>query len=317
MAGGFGGRAGNGNAGGSSGTGGTNSGGSNAGAGNSAAGASAAGASSNSDGRQGGMASAMGVGQTGSGNTAQSQTQSQSAPSGVMSGLQSAVSAARDARNGNLSGIQQGIAKAVSSAFGSPAAAAQTDGTRAPNATPGQKAAYNSGYRNETNAGLTRSAFGAVPGVGSLVGEGIARTAMAAPAGMADNEAAAYSTGVSGAKDAGIGSGTRAAASTLGSVLGGPIGAALASLALGGFSYSQQRAANPAAFAGMSSPAAGPVSGAEDGTVSLGNAGSNGVNVPSGMAQAMMGPGDDASYGLANDYSDAYNSYQRMNLGRI
>lgn len=276
--------------------------------GNSQSNSAAAGTSSSDSKQSSGLASSQNSGS----NTANSSSAAQSG--GVMGGLQAATQAARDSKNGGISSTQQGIANAVANAFGTSKVAATDDGTRSPMATPGQKDAYNAGYRNETNAGMTRAAFGALPGVGSLVGEGIARTAMAEPAGLADNEKAAYSTGVTGAKDAGIGNTARTVGSLAGGVLGGPLGSALASALLGGYSYSQQRAANPAAFAGEGQSYSGPVSGSMAGALSVDGNSGNTVAPTSSMATALSSGG---SFGLPSDYGDAYNSYQNMNLGRL
>lgn len=307
--GGFGAPGGGGNSGGngssSSGTG-TN-GGQGAGAGKSAAGSASKSSSSDNKSSFGGMNVSLSRGQTDTGNT---QT-----TGGVMSGLKASVDAARADRTGAAGGqsaTSRGIADAVGRTMGTAAAAGNPNSdTKAPNATPAQKDAYRSGYRDEANSGMTQSAFGMVPGVGSLVGKAVGASITQGDRGMAPENAAAYSSGQKGASAAGIGSVAQGAGTALGALIGGPIGAALAKMAMGSMSYAMQREANPEAFSGAGKTYSGPVTGS--GTFS-GDGNNGGTSVPSPtMTNALAAP----AFESASDYSDQYNSYQNMNLGRF
>jgi len=221
-----------------------------------------------------------------------------------MGGLQAATAAARGTTSAP-SGIQAGIQNAVNSAFGTAKSAAPNEGTRAPNQTPAQRSAYQAGYADNTNQGMARTAFGAVPGVGSLVGEGVART-MSSPSARNPDTAAAYNSGVTGSTDAGLSGTTRGLASAAAGLALGPIGAALASMITGGTSYAMQRAANPTAFEGTTKQSfSGPVTGSVQGAT--GNANNSGYAVDtSPMSSAMTAP---TSFEHASDFSDAYKNF--------
>ena len=236
-----------------------------------------------------------------------------SAAGSVMGGLTSAVNAARSEK----SALSQSIGNQVSKTMGTGESSHPNAGVTAPNATPAQKDAYMSGYRNETNAGMTRTAFGVVPGVGTLAGEGVARTQTMSPAGMAPENAAAYSSGRTGAKDAGISSGARGLATGMASILGGPIAGALTNAVMGTMSYNMQRAANPQAFSGAAPQSMGPVG--DNGIRDAAGNGNGGVsNGASTGTPSMTTALNDETYGGApSDYSAAYNSYHSMNLGDL
>lgn len=290
----------------------------------SAAGKTSTAASSKND--KGGMTGALSAGPTATSNqnaganqqggTAKASTSTSAAAGSVMSGLKSAVDNARSEKGLSRAGMQS----AVNSAFGT--STHPNEGTRAPGATPAQKDAYRGGYRDQSNASLTNAAFGSTaPGVGSLVGAGLSTAMTMGDKGMAPENAAAYSSGRTGAKDAGISSGMRGLGATLGGILGGPVGGMLANAALGIASYNMQRQANPEAFTGAAPSSTGPV----------GSTGINGVAGPGnnagagGNANAAAGTPTMAStlaydsneYGAPSDYSAAYNSYHAMNLGDL
>lgn len=252
------------------------------------------------------------------GTAAASTSTSAAASGGIMGGLKSAVDSARADKGLSRAGMQN----AVNQAFGTGEASHPNAGTKAPSATPAQKDANRMGYRDEASAGMSRTAFGATaPGIGSLVGEGVARTQTMGAAGMAPENAAAYSTGRTAAKEAGISTGARGLGTALGTLLGGPVGGMLASLAMGVTSYGMQRQANPQAFSGAAPSYSGPVAGsAIQGAAGPGGAsGANGNgNVAAGsptMADTMSY--DSNEYGAPSDYSTAYNSYHAMNLGDL
>ena len=290
----------------------------------SAAGKTSTAASSKND--KGGMTGALSAGPTATSNqnaganqqggTAKASTSTSAAAGSVMGGLKSAVNNARAEKGLSRAGMQD----AVNNAFGT--SSHPNQGTTAPNATPSQKDAYRGGYRDQANAGITSAAFGSTaPGVGSLVGAGLSTAMTMGDKGMAPENAAAYSSGRTGAKDAGISSGMRVLGATLGGILGGPVGGMLANAALGIASYNMQRQANPEAFTGAAPSSTGPV----------GSTGINGVAGPGnnagagGNANAAAGTPTMAStlaydsneYGAPSDYSTAYNSYHAMNLGDL
>lgn len=283
----------------------------------SAAGKTSTAASSKND--KGGMSGALSAGPTATGTQnagASPGTSVGTAAGSVMSGLKSAVDNARSEKGLSRAGMQN----AVNSAFGT--STHPNVGTRAPSATPAQKDAYRGGFRDEANARLTSATFGSVaPGVGSLVGEGVSRTMTMGDKGMAPENAAAYSTGRTGAKDAGISSGMRGLGTALGGILGGPIAGALANAGLGTASYNMQRQANPEAFTGAAPSYSGPVASTGINGVASpgGNTGASGNNNSAAGAPTMASTlaTDSDEYGAPSDYSTAYNSYHAMNLGDL
>lgn len=242
---------------------------------------------------------------------------SAAASGSVMGGLKSAVDSARSEK----SNLSQSIGNQVSKTMGTDSSHPNA-GVTAPNATPAQKDAYMGGYRDQTNASLTGSTFGSVaPGVGSLVGAGLSKAMTMGDKGMAPENAAAYSTGRTGAKDAGISSGVRGMGTALAGVLGGPIMGALTNAALGVASYNMQRSANPQAFSGAAPQSMGPVGGTGiNGAAGPGNGGgANGGSALSAASPTMASTlsTDDTYGGAPSDYSEAYNSYHAMNLGKF
>ncbi len=229
----------------------------------------------------------------------------------IMGGLIGAVDSARSSR------ATSSPQSAVNSAFSSSeslAPAAATAGRRMSEAAA-------QGYDAATNAGMTESAFGAGGTVGSLAGKAIGAVTSANPYGDNTPESVAYNTGRATAKDAGLGSGTKGLASLAAGVLGGPIGSALASLALGGISYGMQRDARESALPGIAdttrpstgNPTVNGVVGDRSSQLGTGGGSSKMANA---MSQAGGSVPVENPFEFASDYEKERNSYQNLDLTR-
>lgn len=219
-------------------------------------------------------------------------------------GLQSLAAQVADARAARTSGIQSGIQSAVNDAFGTSASSPAEGAMNTPEAQAAAgvtRGAYDKGYADQTNAGVTQSAFGMTGSLGSAVGAGVGALQTADKGAAPDS----YSAGQAAAKEAGLGRTTSSLASLAGGLLGGPVGAALASMATGAASYAMQRENHPSAFNNQTQQSMGPVSGSDVGQ----NADSNG-----GMSSALSSSNTSATapFAFANDYD--YGSYQKLGL---
>ena len=307
--------------------------------------------SSTGTGRGGGLGGSNGGSSGNSGNAASSNAASSNAASsnaaaaaaasdnskqsgGIMGGLKSSVEGARSAKSTN--GVSGSIQGAVNSAFSgeSPASSAMSTGYNSPgqvsndvgamntqaakDKAESQMGAFKTGYRNEANAGVTQSAFGATGGVGSLVGAAIGKTAMDNGFATGSDEANAAAAGGRLAGQNGLSNTTKGLGSTLAGVLGGPIGSAIASMALGATSYAMQRSAMPSAFDGQQTQSYGNIAGGNGAFSNGGNgAFSNGANpYSSSIASAMAAANQPSTFQAADDYSEQ-RKVNNLNLGSI
>lgn len=266
-----------------------------------------------------------GIGRTGATSAATAAASAASAPAkgigdtnkqsgGIMGGLMGAVQSARASKTSSPGSTQS----AVNGAFASSESAAPEA------ATAGRRMseAAARGFDAQANAGMTESAFGVGGGVSSLAGKAIGATMTSNPYGKNTQEAAAFDSGRKEASSAGLSSTTKGLASLAAGVLGGPIGAALASLALGGASYGMQQNAREGAFPGIGKAAPNPGNPTTNGSVGsnasqLGSGGGKG-NIASGMAEAAGAAAGAAPtpFEFASDYSQQ-RKVDNLNLGSI
>lgn len=247
----------------------------------------------------------------------------------IMGGLKSSVESARSTKS--TSGVSGSIQGAVNSAFGgkSPASSAMTTGYNSPgqvsndvgamntqaakDKAESQMGAFKTGYRNEANAGVTQSAFGATGGIGSLVGAAIGKTAMNNGFATDSDEANAAAAGGRLAGQNGLSNTTKGLGATLGGVLGGPIGSAIASMALGATSYAMQRDGMPSAFDGQQTQSYGNIAG---GNGAFSNGGNGADTRSNSIAPSMAAAAQPSTFQAADDYSEQ-RKVNHLNLGSI
>lgn len=252
------------------------------------------------------------------GNNGGNQTSAQSSMNSAMSAAPAAAVAGADdskQQGGIMSGLMSDVAAArgIKSSESAAPEAARAGKTMSEAALQGAMA--------ERNAGITKSAFSTVGGVAggipgtavSAVGEGIGKVAGANPYGKDSLQHAAFESGKAEAKDAGLGSVAKGGLGLLGGILGGPLGAAAASLLGGGISAAMQTNMMDKNFPGISAPAtsspSGPVTGGTPGSSVGGNrmesAATPGV---APMTAALASP-----FEYASDY-DKERDVNRLNL---
>lgn len=266
----------------------------------------------------GAKSSATQSGQAKSTAAAASTNDSSKQSGGVMGGLMGAVNSARSAKASTAPAGGTNVQGAVNSAFASSESAA-------PAAARAGKTMSNiaaQGYDSAMNRGMTESAFGVGGMPGALAGKAIGAVTASNPYGKNTPESEAFSAGERTAKDAGLSTGTKGLASLAAGVLGGPIGSALAGLALGGVSYGMQQRAREGALPGIgktTTPNPGNptnASGSVGNNLSgQGNSG-NGGGMASAMGAAATTPVADP-FEFATDYTKDRQSYQNLNLGSI
>lgn len=231
--------------------------------------------------------------------------------SGIMGGLMGAVQSARSSKASSPSGVQGAVQGAFASSESS-APEAATAGRRMSEAAA-------RGFDNTANAGMTESAFGVGGSVGSLAGKAVGAVTAGNPYGKDSPESVAYSAGAREAKDAGLSSTTKGLASLAAGVLGGPIGSALASLALGGISYGMQQEARESALPGIGKAAPNPGNPTTNGSVGNTQLGNGNGGKPGSMSDAMAAasstPVEDP-FEFASDYSKERDP-TKLNLGSI
>lgn len=248
---------------------------------------------------------------------------------GIMGGLSDAVGNARSSRATNsVSGSIQG---AVNNAFGgtSPASSAMSTGYNSPgqvsndvgamntqaakDKAESQMGAFKTGYRNEANAGMTQSAFGATGDVGGLVGAGIGAAVNQNGFATDSDEANAAKAGGALAQQNGMSGLAKGAISAGASLLGGPVAGMIASMLTGAYSYSQQREGMPSAFEGQTNTTpTGPIAG---GNANFANSTGTDTAPVSGMTAAMSGAAQNG-FQAASDYS-GQRDVSGLNLGSI
>lgn len=268
-------------------------------------------------------------------NSASSNAKSAAAVSGsegkqtgnIMGGLMSSVQSARDSMQGavksafggaNVSGqsMGTGVTGHDNSTKGSVANAVGAMNTPAAQEKAGQMTkAFDAGYRNAAESGVTQSAFGVAGLPGAAVGKAVGM-ATDDTMGMTGDDASAAKAGAALAGQEGLGAMSKGLTSLAAGLLGGPVAAAIANMALGGVSYGMQRAAHPSAFSGQPSAPSGPVSGPSAINGVSGNGGPDEKSA-GGMSTAMTAPSTQQPTGFqaASDYDRG--SYQNLNLGSI
>lgn len=262
---------------------------------------------------------------------------------GIMGGLTSAVQSARAARSTtDKSSMSSNIGNAVTNAFagknqssnsmgvgasgyGNNTAGSVSNSVGAMN-TPQAKAkaesqmnAFKSGYRDQANKSITGAAFGTAGIVGSAVGAGVGKITGTNYAAGSD-EANTAQRGAAYANQNGISSTTRGLGSMAAGVLGGPVGSAIASLALGGTSYAMQRNAFPSAFDGQQDKGITSSMAANNGSETM-----RGGGIAASMQQAAqpelvaaaVPAQQEPNFEHASDYTDRRNSLWNLNLGSI
>lgn len=282
-------------------------------------------------------------------------TAAKSAPSGgIMGGLVGAVQSARAAKSTTSvtgkSSISSNIGNAVTNAFGGmdqskdSFGAGVSDNGSVSNSvgamnTPQAKAkaesqmnAFKSGYRDQANNSMTGAAFGTAGTVGSAVGAGIGKVTGTNYASGTD-EANTAARGAAYANQNGLSSTARGLGSMAAGILGGPVGSAIASLALGGTSYAMQRNAFPSAFDGQQDKGITSGMAMNNGSETMRESGlsngpeivsdggwSSGNDMVSSMLQAAVPEQTAAApapFDHASDYTNQRNSIWGMNLGGI
>lgn len=229
---------------------------------------------------------------------------------GIMGGLMGAVNSARSSKASSPAGVQGAVQGAFTSSE-SAAPEAATAGRRMSEAAA-------RGFDNTANAGMTESAFGVGGSVGSLAGKAVGAVTSGDPYAKGSPESTAYAAGSREAKDAGLSSTTKGLASLAAGVLGGPIGSALASLALGGISYGMQQQARESAMPGIGKAAPNVGNPTNNGSVGdnasqLGNGGGN--KISEAMTTAAATPVE-TPFEFASDYSKD-RDVNKLNLGSI
>lgn len=272
---------------------------------------------------------------------------SASSPSGgIMGGLTSAVQSARAARSTTSttgkSSISSNIGNAVTNAFGGMDQSKDSFGAGVSNTgsvsnsvgamnTPQAKAkaesqmnAFKSGYRDQTNNSMTSAAFGTAGTVGSAIGAGIGKVTGTNYAAGSD-EANTAARGAAYANQNGLSSTARGLGSMAAGILGGPVGSAIASLALGGVSYGMQRNAFPSAFEGQQDKGITSSMAMNNGSETMREGGNQLGGIAASMQQAAQPEPvaaaqpaqQEPNFEHAGDYTNQRNSLWNLNLGSI
>lgn len=272
---------------------------------------------------------------------------STSSPSGgIMGGLTSAVQSARAARSTTSttgkSSISSNIGNAVTNAFGGMDQSKDSFGAGVSNTgsvsnsvgamnTPQAKAkaesqmnAFKSGYRDQTNNSMTSAAFGTAGTVGSAIGAGIGKVTGTNYAAGSD-EANTAARGAAYANQNGLSSTARGLGSMAAGILGGPVGSAIASLALGGVSYGMQRNAFPSAFEGQQDKGITSSMAMNNGSETMREGGNQLGGIAASMQQAAQPEPvaaaqpaqQEPNFEHAGDYTNQRNSLWNLNLGSI
>lgn len=270
-----------------------------------------------------------------------------STPSGgIMSGLAGAVQSARAAKSttsvAGKSSISSNIGNAVTNAFGGMDQSKDSFGAGVSDTgsvsnsvgamnTPQAKAkaesqmnAFKSGYRDQANNSMTGAAFGTAGTVGSAVGAGIGKITGTNYASGTD-EANTAERGAAYANQNGLSPTARALGSAAAGILGGPVGSAIASLALGGTSYAMQRNAFPSAFDGQQDKGITSSMAMNNGSETMREGGNHVGSMASSMQQAAQPETvaaaqpaqQEPNFEHASDYTDQRNSLWNLNLGSI
>lgn len=187
-----------------------------------------------------------------------------------------------------------------------------------------QMNAFKSGYRNEANAGMTSSAFGTAGVPGSVVGKAIGKVTGDGYASGSD-EANTASRGAAYAQQNGLSDTAKGLGSMAAGILGGPVGSAIASLALGGTSYAMQRNAFPSAFDGQRDKGITSSMAMNNGSETMREGGNQIGSMGSAMQQAAQPEQVAAAqpeqqqpnFEHAGDYTNQRNSLWNLNLGSI
>lgn len=274
-------------------------------------------------------------------------TAAKSAPSGgIMGGLVGAVQSARAAKSTTSvtgkSSISSNIGNAVTNAFGGmdqskdSFGAGVSDNGSVSNSvgamnTPQAKAkaesqmnAFKSGYRDQANSSMTGAAFGATGSIGSAIGAGIGKVTGTGYAPGSD-EANTASRGAAYANQNGLSSTARGLGSMAAGILGGPVGSAIASLALGGTSYAMQRNAFPSAFDGQQDKGITSSMAMNNGSETMREGGNQAGGIAASMQQAAQPEPvaaaqpaqQEPNFEHASDYTNQRNSMWNLNLGSI
>lgn len=270
---------------------------------------------------------------------------------GIMGGLTSAVQSARAARSTTSttgkSSMSSNIGNAVANAFGGKDQSSNSMGTGASGYsndtagsvsnsvgamnTPQAKAkaesqmnAFKSGYRDQTNNSMTSAAFGTAGTVGSAIGAGIGKVTGTNYAAGSD-EANTAARGAAYANQNGLSSTARGLGSMAAGILGGPVGSAIASLALGGVSYGMQRNAFPSAFEGQQDKGITSSMAMNNGSETMREGGNQLGGIAASMQQAAQPEPvaaaqpaqQEPNFEHAGDYTNQRNSLWNLNLGSI
>lgn len=267
---------------------------------------------------------------------------------GIMGGLTSAVQSARSARSTTgKSSMSSNIGNAVANAFGGKDQSSNSMGTGASGYsndtagsvsnsvgamnTPQAKAkaesqmnAFKSGYRDQANNSMTSAAFGATGSIGSAIGAGIGKVTGTGYAPGSD-EANTASRGAAYANQNGLSSTARGLGSMAAGILGGPVGSAIASLALGGTSYAMQRNAFPSAFDGQQDKGITSSMAMNNGSETMREGGNQLGGIAASMQQAAQPEPvaaaqpaqQEPNFEHAGDYTNQRNSLWNLNLGSI
>lgn len=272
---------------------------------------------------------------------------SASSPSGgIMGGLVGAVQSARAAKSTTSvtgkSSISSNIGNAVTNAFGGMDQSKDSFGAGVSNTgsvsnsvgamnTPQAKAkaesqmnAFKSGYRDQANNSITSAAFGATGSIGSAIGAGIGKVTGTGYAPGSD-EANTASRGAAYANQNGLSSTARGLGSMAAGILGGPVGSAIASLALGGTSYAMQRNAFPSAFEGQQDKGITSSMVMNNGSETMREGGNQLGGIAASMQQAAQPEPvaaaqpaqQEPNFEHAGDYTNQRNSLWNLNLGSI
>ena len=187
-----------------------------------------------------------------------------------------------------------------------------------------QMNAFKSGYRDQANSSMTGAAFGATGSIGSAIGAGIGKVTGTGYAPGSD-EANTASRGAAYANQNGLSSTARGLGSMAAGILGGPVGSAIASLALGGTSYAMQRNAFPSAFDGQQDKGITSSMAMNNGSETMREGGNQAGGIAASMQQAAQPEPvaaaqpaqQEPNFEHASDYTNQRNSMWNLNLGSI
>lgn len=187
-----------------------------------------------------------------------------------------------------------------------------------------QMNAFKSGYRDQANNSMTSAAFGTAGTVGSAIGAGIGKITGTNYAAGSD-EANTAARGAAYANQNGLSSTARGLGSMAAGILGGPVGSAIASLALGGTSYAMQRNAFPSAFDGQQDKGITSSMAMNNGSETMREGGNQLGGIAASMQQAAQPEPvaaaqpaqQEPNFEHAGDYTNQRNSLWNLNLGSI